>query len=146
MIPAFDTSTGNLPAGLHAAHWHELVERFGRSGWRRRLLAGMLDALRLLRAAGCERAYIDGSFVTAKDVPGDYDACWDACGVDFDLLDTRLLTFDAGRKTQKAAFGGEWFVADWEAVPQGVVFLDFFQQDRDGRPKGIVAIELKGLP
>jgi len=56
----------------------------------------VLQALRLLREAGCGRAYVDGSFVTAKEVPGDFDGCWEAEGVDFDLLDPRLLTFDRG--------------------------------------------------
>jgi hypothetical protein len=30
--------------------------------------------------------------------------------------------------------------------PQGTLFLDFFQTDRDGRRKGIVVIDLKDLP
>lgn len=123
-----------------------MVERFGQTPWRRRLLAGLLDALRLLQAAGCKRAYIDGSFVTATEEPGDFDACWDAEGVDFDLVDERLLTFDRGRATQKAAFMGELFIADARADPQGTLFRDFFQADREGCRKGIVVIDLKELP
>ena len=146
MIPEFDATTGNLPAGEHPATWQEMLERFGHTPWRRRLLDGMLEALRLLKAAGCQRAYIDGSFVTAKEQPGDFDACWDAEGVDFDLIDERLLTFDRGRATQKAAFMGELFIADGRADPQGTLFRDFFQTDREGRRKGIVVIELKELP
>lgn len=99
MIPDFDPATGNLPTGEHIATWRDMLERFGRTDWRRKLLVGMHEALRLLRDAGCKRVYIDGSFVTAKEVPGDYDACWDAKDVDFDLLDQRLLTFDRGRAT-----------------------------------------------
>ena len=106
----------------------------------------MLEALRLLKLAGCIRAYIDGSFVTAKEEPGDFDACWDAEGVNFDLVDSRLLTFDRGRATQKAAFLGELFVSDARADPQGTLFRDFFQTDREGRRKGIVVIHLKDLP
>lgn len=145
MIPDFDT-TGNLPPGEHWVMWQELLERYGYTPWRRRLLDGLLDALRLLRAAACRRAYIDGSFITAKEEPGDFDACWDAQGVDFDLVDERLLTFDGGRATQKAAFLGELFIADSEADPQGTLFRDFFQTDRDGHRKGIVVIDLKDLP
>ncbi len=121
-------------------------DRYGYTRWRQELLSGLLRALRLLRSAGCRRAYIDGSFVTAKQEPGDFDACWDAQGVDFDQLDERLLTFDAGRATQKAAFLGELFIADTRADPQGTLFRDFFQRDRDGRRKGIIVIELKNLP
>lgn len=146
MIPDFDPVTGNLPSGEHTATWQELVERFGHTPWRQKLLAGLRDALGLLKAAGCVRAYIDGSFVTAKDEPGDFDACWDAEGVDFDRLDERLLTFDRGRATQKAAFLGELFIADVRADPQGTLFRDFFQTDREGRRKGIVVIDMKDLP
>lgn len=146
MIPDFDPVTGNLPARGHAVSWQDMLDRFGQTPWRRKLLAGMLEALRLLKAAGCARAYIDGSFVTAKEEPGNFDACWDAQGVDFDRVDDRLLTFDRGRATQKAAFLGELFVTDGRADPQGTLFRDFFQTDRDGRRKGIVVIDLKDLP
>lgn len=146
MIPDFDASTGNLPPGEHPAMWQEMLDRYGYTPWRRRLLQGLLDALRRLRVAGCTRAYIDGSFVTAKERPSDFDACWEAQGVDFDLVDDRLLTFDKGRATQKAAFFGELFIADSRADPQGTLFLDFFQTDRDDRRKGIIVIDLKGLP
>ena len=145
MTPDFDAVTVNLPIGEHAASWQDMLERFGYTPWRQ-LLAGMLEALRLLREAGCTRAYIDGSFVTAKDEPGDFDACWDAEGVDFDLVDERLLAFDRGRATQKAAFMGELFIADARADPQGTLFRDFFRTDREVRRKGIVLIHLKDLP
>jgi hypothetical protein len=146
VILAFDPVTGNLPSGEYAATWQDMLDRFGHTAWRQQLLAGMLEALRLLKLAGCVRAYIDGSFVTAKDEPGDFDACWDADGVDFDVVDERLLTFDRGRATQKAAFLGELFISDTRADPQGTLFRDFFQTDRDGRRKGIVVIDLKDLP
>ncbi len=66
--------------------------------------------------------------------------------MDFNLVDDRLLTFDPGRATQKAAFLGEFFIADSKADPQGTLFLGFFQQDRDGHVKGIIVLELKDLP
>jgi len=47
----------------------ELVERFGTNERRREILAGLLRALQALKAAGCRRAYVDGSFVTSKEVP-----------------------------------------------------------------------------
>ncbi len=146
MIPDFDPVTGHLPPGEHAASWQQMLARYGRTPWRLRLLAGMLEALSLPRSAARTRAWIDGSFVSAKDVSGDYDACWDIEEVDFDRIDDRLLTFDAGRATQKAAFLGEWFLADARADPQGTLFRDFFQTDRDGQRKGIAVIELKSLP
>ena len=146
-IPDFDVATGNLPPGIHVATWEEVEAAFGSSAGRQRLLAGLLRAMQALRAAGCTRAYIDGSFVTAKDAPGDFDACWEAQGVDPNALDPVLLDFGNRRAAQKAKYGGELFIANHAAVPAGTAFLDFFQRDKStGDAKGIVAIDLGNLP
>ena len=146
-IPDFDVATGNLPAGIHVATWEEVEAAFGSSARRQRLLAGLLRAMQALRAAGCTRAYIDGSFATAKDAPGDFDACWEAQGVDPNSLDPVLLDFSNRRAAQKAKYGGELFIANQAAVPAGTAFLDFFQRDKStGDAKGIVAIDLGNLP
>jgi hypothetical protein len=78
--------------------------------------------------------YVDGSFVTAKDVPADFDACWEMAGVDFDLLDQlapALLDWTQRRAAQKARFAGELFIAEAAADPWGTLYLEFFQLDRD---------------
>jgi ribosome-binding protein aMBF1 (putative translation factor) len=67
------------------------VARFGHTPRRLALLSGLKAGLDALRAAGCRRAYLDGSFVTAKEAhfgtpPGDFDACWETAGVDFPAL------------------------------------------------------------
>lgn len=144
-IPPFDDS-GNLPEGIHEATWEEVIDRYGTTDRRRELLEGLRQALESLHAAGCRRLYVDGSFVTAKDEPADFDACWEATGVDPDLLDPVLLTFANRRAAQKERFGGELFPADWEADPHGTRFLDYFQQDSvTGERKGIVAHDLEEL-
>ena len=144
MIPAL--TKGKLPPGVHAASWEELVTTFGNTPWRRDLLTGLRAGLTSLRAAGCLTVYIDGSFVTGKDIPGDFDACWDIAGVDPTLLDPVLLTFADGRAAQKAKYLGEFFPSVADANPEGDAFLDFFQIDKEtGEPKGIIALELGGL-
>ena len=70
MIPQFDAD-GLLPPGIHRTHWDEVVGRFGTSPWRHQLLAGLRMALDSLSRAGCQTVYIDGSFVTDKEVPND---------------------------------------------------------------------------
>lgn len=120
--------------------------RFGTNERRREILAGLLRALQALKAAGCRRAFIDGSFVTSKEVPRDFDGCWDDEGVDFDSLDPVLLNFNGHREAQKAKFEGELFIAKTRADALGTRFLDFFQLDRDGRSKGIILIDLKDIP
>ena len=146
MIPAFDQDTGSLPPGIHEATWEEVVARYGTTSQRLALLSGLKRALDTLRAAGCQRAYLDGSFVTAKARPGDFDGCWEAHGVDPDLLDPVLLDFTYRRTAQKSAYGGEMFLAHGLADPFGTRFLEFFQHDAEGAPKGIIAINLGGLP
>jgi hypothetical protein len=143
VLPDFDSRTGNLPPGEHVAPWEEIVTRFGTTAHRQRLLEGLRDALLALKSVGCRRVYLDGSFVSTKPEPGDYDGCWEIDGVDFDVIDPVLLTFDRGRATQKAKYLGELFLADTHADPHGTLFRDFFQTDRDGHPKGIVVIELR---
>jgi hypothetical protein len=110
------------------------------------LLDGLRSALNALREAGCKRVYIDGSFVTAKVEPSDFDGCWEVDGVDPDKLDPVLLTFSNRRAAQKAKYRGELFLADARADPAGTRFIEFFQHDKDGNAKGIIALDLRELP
>jgi hypothetical protein len=108
MIPELD-DRGNLPPGIHHATWTEIVTRYATSTHRRELLDGLLDALRSLKTAGCRTAYLDGSFVTSKINPGDFDVCWESADVVFDRLDPELQDFSDRRAAQKARYGGELF-------------------------------------
>jgi hypothetical protein len=146
MIPPFNV-LGNLPPGVHEATWKEFTHRFGTTPHRRTLLAGLKAALEAFRAAGCRMAYIDGSFVTAKQRPNDYDGCRDIDGVDPDRLDPVLLTFDRGRAAQKAKYHREFFPAQFREGSSGTTFLEFFQIDKEtGDQKGIIIIDLRELP
>ena len=110
-------------------------------------MQGLKAALENLRDAGCRTVYVNGSFVTRKALPNDYDACWEEAGVDPDSLDPVLLTFDPGRATQKAKYMGEFFPASVTAAAEGLSFLEFFQTDREtGGAKGIVAMDLGDFP
>jgi len=142
MVPPF-TASGNLPPGVHWATWDEVAQRFGTTPYRVRLVEGLKLALQSLARAGCRTVYIDGSLVTAKETPGDFDACWDPEDVDVSRLDPTLLDFSNKRAAQKAKYGGELFPSSsWAAA--GKVFLDFFQIDKaTGEAKGIVAIALQ---
>jgi hypothetical protein len=146
MLPTFD-ATGNLPPGIHWATWTEFAARFGTTVRRRALLLGLKAALDALRSAGCPTVYVDGSFVTHKTAPQDFDACWESTRVDPARLDPVFLDFGDSRAAQKAKFLGEFFPADWPEGATGKTFLAFFQTDRhSGQLKGIVAIDLGGLP
>lgn len=146
MIPSFD-GTGNLPAGIHEAEWAEVEQRFGVSEVRQRLIRGLRLAIADLRDAGCRWVYLDGSFVTAKPEPGDFDACWDINDVNPESLHPALLTFDNERAMQKARYGGELFPGQLPEGESGRTFLEFFQTDKTtGRRKGILRLNLESLP
>lgn len=136
-----------LPPGIHLATLAEVEMRFASNPKRRVQFSGFVAAIFSLRAAGCRRAFLDGSFVTAKPRPGDYDACWDPTGVDPSFLDPVLLTFENNRAAQKAKYHGELFPSTIPADRAGTIFVEFFQVDRfTGAPKGIVAINLLADP
>ncbi len=138
MLPGFNPDSGRLPPGEHVASWDEVVERFGWTERRRRMLD---EAIELLAEAGCRQIRLNGSFVTAKDEPGDFDACWDTDDVDLEALDPVLLDLSDHRAAQKARFGGELFPNVIESQ-SGLSFADFFQNERDTSRKGIVVIRL----
>lgn len=146
VLPAL-TIDGLLPPGIHLAEWDEVYAAFGTTPHRRRLLDGFRRAINALKSAGCKKAYLDGSFVTSKDKPGDFDGCWEETDVDPSLLDPILLTFVNGRIAQKIKFGGELFPAGFVADPTtGSIFIDFFQIHKEtGAAKGIIAIDLERL-
>lgn len=139
MVPAADPTTGYLPPGVHNAGWRDVVERFAGNSPRMRLTKG------LLAAAGCHALLLDGSFVSAKALPKDYDGAWETIGVDPGRLDPVLLDFSNRRAAMKAKYLGELFPATALAVP-GVPYRDFFSTDRNGVAKSIVQIDLGSLP
>lgn len=140
-LPSFNEQ-GKLPPGIHEVSWPEFSERFGFNEHRRRLLGGLQLALAMLRDANCRQLYVDGSFVTAKEQPRDYDACWDVTGVDFGRIDKLLLVFEKGRAAQKQKYLGELFPATFPPGAGARTYLEFFQTDREsGERKGIVLLD-----
>ncbi len=143
VIPEFDQN-GNLPPGVHFCEWEEFVDRFGTNDLRLRLMRGLRMAMEQLKAVGCRTIYINGSFVTSEPSPGDFDACYDNDTVDIDYLRInapRLLNhYD--RAGQKAKYRGEIFPSQQPVGNYGSNSFEFFQSDRRGNVKGIIAIDL----
>lgn len=125
----------------------DVAAAFATNSWRRELFDGLVLACSKLRAAGCPTVYLDGSYVTGKPRPGDFDACWDPAGVDPAKLDPVFRRFENGRAAQKAAFKGEFFPSSMICADVGQTFVDFFQMDRfTGNQKGIISIPLSADP
>lgn len=145
MIPTFDDN-GYLPLGIHLVEWEEFDERFSYNPTRLRLMKGLKLAMMHLKAANCRMIYINGSFITNKEKPGDFDACWEENGVDvneLNLLAPTLYNFALRRSEQKAKYKGEIFPANYPANDSATPYIDFFQFDtRRNIGKGIIAIDL----
>lgn len=144
MIPDF-TDEGLLLPGVHEATLEELREKLGFSRRRRDLIDGLERALTLMGGCEVRRVYLDGSFVTDKPRPGDIDECYDVePGMDLQSMYPIWPLSHLNRAKSKAAFGVEFFPADTVEAGSGQPFLQFFQRDREGSPKGVVAMELRG--
>ncbi|MEM9271727.1 MAG: hypothetical protein AAGA80_02015 [Cyanobacteria bacterium P01_F01_bin.143] len=143
-LPNFDANE-NFPPGIHSCTWNEARDTLAFNPRRKELFEGLLRACEILKRAGCKTIYIGGSFATSKEFPGDFDVCWDDNDIELKFLfelDPTLLDFSNKRAAQKAKYGGELFLASTVADAQGQTYLEFFQKDRTGNPKGIVQISL----
>ena len=113
MLPSFQTLCGApwriLPPGEHLATLQEVKQTLAFNPHRLNLFNGLVNAANLLARSGCKYLYLDGSYVTEKDMPGDFDACWSIEQVDFNIVDPIFLDLSNGTTAQKARFGGELF-------------------------------------
>lgn len=135
-VPPYD-ARGLLPPGIHEASRDDLAIRFGSSPPRRELLT----------AVGCQRVWLDGSFVTDVEAregrpPGDVDVCWELTGVDIARLaetapELHPLMGDPAARRER--FGGDYFAV---VEPLALGQVEMFQYDRDGDRKGILLLIL----
>jgi len=98
-----------LPPGIHDAAMEEIKQHFATNPVSTLLYHGFVQGAGALKYAGCTTIYLNGSFVSDKPNPADYDACWEPSGVDPGKLDMVFLDFGDSRRRQKAKFGGEFF-------------------------------------
>jgi len=142
LIPKFNQQ-GNLPEGIHEVTWDEIQRRYGYNELRRNLLDGLHIALLSLKSAGCKTVYLNGSFVSQKIFPGDFDCVWDVS-----FVDPRRLQriFQESSERQKITFRGEFYPTSSSEGMSGQPFLDFFQTDKETLArKGIIMIKLEEL-
>lgn len=141
-IPALQTN-GELPPGEHQASLDEVETVFGFSTERRKLLMqGLRNAVSNLVLCGVRRLWINGSFITDEDEPNDIDGCWEyTSSVDVEKLDPVFLQ---SRRDMKEKYGLDFFISNLVEAGSGLPFPQFFQVNRDGNPKGIILVILKG--
>lgn len=85
---------GTLPEGVYEMSMEEFMRQFVYNEKRQIIFKGFLTLISDLKAIKCKAVYVDGSFVTIKEQPGDVDVCWeDDEDIDWDLLDALIIRF-----------------------------------------------------
>jgi hypothetical protein len=137
---------GLLVEGIHELSLDEFTAEYGYNEYRMSLISGLMMALDELKSAGCKIVYVDGSFVTKKENPGDFDACWEHEGVNLKKLKEEhplFFEFKNGRSAQKIHYKGELMPARAKAKLDPVTYyFDFFQKDEEDYKKGIIRLTL----
>ncbi len=141
MIPEL-TREGLLPPGRHEATLGEIRRRFGvGTPVRVRLMKGLEAVLRLARKMEATVLYLDGSFVTDKKEPGDWDAVLLVpAGARIGSKEALLL---ANRQEIRKRIGGDLFTVSVEDPEVPAHYVErVFVRDREGRPKGLAVLKL----
>jgi hypothetical protein len=134
---------GNLASGIHEMDIKTFKEEFGSNVHRSFLISGLEKATMAFRSFKVPFLYVDGSFVSKKRIPSDYDVCYEMPPKDLSklfLFYPVFRTFRNNRRAQKEIFYGEFFPATFIAAPPKEMYLDFFQHDKDGNSKGVVKL------
>ena len=133
---------GILDPGIHKMTWKEFYKSFSFSEQRKKLLEGLEKVVVILREIGATHIYIDGSFVTGKLEPEDWDACFECPTPQISDLLKKYPLYD--RKEQKRLYKGELFLQHptVKADEYGNCYLDFFQQKKENSAikKGIIEL------
>jgi len=134
------SETNSLSPGIHLLTLGEIEKKLCFNKHRKALFKKCKKGIKNLMAAGVTDIYIDGSFVSDKESPEDIDGCWaPASFVNFTKIDPAFFN----RKKMKTKYGVDFFLANDTEGGSGKTFLEFFQRDRDGNPKGIIKIKLE---
>ena len=146
MALEFDKHNGNeqgnfiLKQGEHGTTWIEFSKLSGFTRRRRKIIRRMRPMLLHMRDVGCKFVNIDGSFVTSKINPNDFDGTLDPEGVDITKLDPIIKNED--KFSMKEKYFGELYRQNTIEAGTGNSFDEFFQVDRFNNSKGVVIIDL----
>lgn len=149
-IPEFDRSTGNLPEGIHDATWDEVGARFGGPTLRRRdLFVNLGIVLGRFQRRGVRIVLIDGSFVTRKERPKDVDVIY-LPPAEADPMtwgpESPASRFQIERDFKVQIFAYPSMARHFGLTSDKESILDVFTRDRSNAAKGIVRVDLGGMP
>ncbi len=135
---------GQLEPGIYELELNYVEREFCYNEHRKWLFEGIKLAIADLQKIGCIYIYLDGSYVTKKILPKDFDLCWDESNIDL-VASSRVCPelFDPGWKFEKFKSRYRGDVAPANSIAdqdRGINYLGYFMEDRQGRDKGIVKI------
>lgn len=119
----------------------EVQARFAHNEKRKQLFDGLEEVISILKECNCPEVFLDGSFITKKEQPNDYDLCYEPTGV---LATERFREFLRGRSTNKEKYRGDIFV-HMPVPPFYVNHVNNWQKDgrNEDVAKGILRIDLR---
>ena len=140
--PEFD-SNGDLPVGIHQATLAEIIEHFGQSNFKRRIVSQRLTRIYYLAQSigQVARFIVYGSFITAKPFPNDVDIFM-LMEDTFDLYqfnDEVAVVFDH-MACQNYEGASVFWVRKMAAIGGEQAAVEFWQTKRDDANRGIVEV------
>lgn len=133
-IPAFVEPSGFLPPGNHAATLAEIQDRFCWNYRRKEIYKGLEYVTGELISHKVDKIWVDGSFVTKKERPGDVDVAYEVPD-EADLATWGWL--DPRRRSDLKKFHRVDLLPDWPGQAQ---INSWFCSDQDGNEKGIIRL------
>jgi hypothetical protein len=134
VIPPFEEASGLLPPGDHEATLAEIQDRFCWNYRRREFYRGLEHVAGELISHRVEKIWVDGSFVTKKERPGDVDVAYEV-PEGADINDWGWLAPRRRRDLKKVQHVD--LLPDWPNQPQ---MNRWFCGDIDGNIKGIIRL------
>ncbi|UAA37419.1 hypothetical protein KIH87_11910 [Paraneptunicella aestuarii] len=129
---------GTLFADEECSTKEELLEEWGTSSHRRKLINDFLPGLEFLFELNVETVYLAGSFASIKEKPSDVDGVflWSE-NVDESKLSEDLL------EILEDKYRMDFYLADMPTEFDGKSHIDFFREGRNGEKPGLIKINLK---
>ena len=142
MIPEFYDGM-YLPPGDHPATWPEVVEKFGGGAIRSDFCRRLLRLLQAAKNCNFREVYLFGSFISAKELPGDVDLMWVYdVGLDFDSLRTEcreLLNYQIMKEREKWDL---WCCSDDQDVKTELLKGWRTDKSPEKKPRGLVILDI----
>jgi hypothetical protein len=130
-----------MPPGIHTVTLAEVEDKFAYNAKRKALFAGLNRVVSILSEANCPEVFLDGSYITTKEKPDDYDLCFEPTGLQ---RTEGLRALLAAKENRKIEYLGDIFAR----LPEPPFYLDYVTNwQKDGRNddviKGILRIKLR---